>query len=691
MAHQTWPRRAGFLFAPVSLLAASAHAQAPANAQSPLEEVVVKAMLIDRTLDRVPAAVTVITQGDIQGAQPQIALDEALRRVPGVFMQDRYNFAQDLRISIRGFGARAQFGIRGVKVLVDGIPETLPDGQGAVDSIDLGSTKQIEVIRGPSSSMYGNAAGGVISVASEGAPAEGGPFTDLRVASGSNGYEKKQFKAGGQTDMVNFLVSASDMDLTGWRDQSKAINRQLTSRIDLDLGRNRDFLTIVNRTDQPQSDDAGALTAAQVLANPRQAFPANVTFHAGEAIRQTRVGFVYTAPAGEHGTFRARNYYAWRDFRNWLPVQANGIVDLQRKFVGGGFSYNYSGFWLDRPNRLVAGIDFDNQDDARKRFANLQGNRGALGFDQREHVTSQGMFIQDEISVSKKAQLTLGVRSDSVEFAVTDHYLADGFNDSGSRTFDDTSPMVGFTLQMTRKLSLYTTYSSSFETPTTTEFNKPDGTGGFNQNLNPQIAHNFEVGLRGTMSKRQRYEISVFSTKVKDELIPFEVPTSPGRNYYVNAGDSKHDGVEFLWISNPTEHMTATLSYTYSDFTFNSGKVIPGTAKNVLFGELSYRDPRGWFVSADATYAGDQFGDNTNSAFGKVGAYTLASLRMGWDFNLPKTVVSPYLGVDNLFDETYTANLRLNPVGVGTAAGRYFEPGPPRTAYAGISVHRRYR
>jgi iron complex outermembrane receptor protein len=301
------------------------------------------------------------------------------------------------------------------------------------------------------------------------------------------------------------------------------------------------------------------------------------------------------------------------------------------------------------------------------------------------------VFLQDELSLSKRAQLTLGVRSDSVEFAVTDHYLADGFNDSGSRTFDDTSPMVGFTLQMTPHLSLYTTYSSSFETPTTTEFNKPDGTGGFNQNLNPQIAHNFEVGLRGTMTKRQRYEVAVFSTKVKDELIPFEVPTSPGRNYYVNAGDSKHDGVEFSWISNPTDQLTATVSYTYSDFSFNSGKVIPGTAKNVLFGELAYRDPRGWFVSTDVTYVGDQFGDNNNTAFGKTDAYSLASLRWGWDFTLPKTVVSPYVGVDNLLDETYTANLRLNPVGVGTAAGRYFEPGPPRTAYAGVSIHRRYR
>src|SRR6185503_18706989 len=227
-------------------------AQTPATNE--LEEIVVTATVLERTLGRTPAAVSVIGEDDIQLGRQQLGLDEALSRVPGVLMQDRYNFAQDLRVSIRGFGARAQFGIRGIKVLVDGIPETLPDGQGAVDSIYLGATKQIEVIRGPSSSMYGNAAGGVISVSSEGAPV-GGPFTELRVAGGSNGYTKKQFKAGGQTDAVNFLVSASDMDLDGWRAQSKAINRQLTSRLDFDLGKNRDFLIIINRTDQPQSDD----------------------------------------------------------------------------------------------------------------------------------------------------------------------------------------------------------------------------------------------------------------------------------------------------------------------------------------------------------------------------------------------------------------------------------------------------
>ena len=672
-------------FAPLSLLPLAASAQSDTAQKVPLDEIVVTATLIDRTLDRVPAAVSVITQDDIQLGRQQLALDEALAQVPGLFMQNRYNFAQDLRVSIRGFGSRAQFGIRGIKVLVDGIPETLPDGQGAVDSIDLGATKQIEVIRGPSSSMYGNAAGGVISLTTESAGAD--PYAEFRVAGGTYDYQKWQFKTGGNTDRLDYMVSVSDMEIDGYRAQSRAVNRQATGRFDLDLGKDRSFLTVVNLTDQPQSDDAGGVTRAQAEANPRAAFPNNVAFHAGEDIEQQRLGFVYTAPAGEHGSIKARNYYAWRDFGNLLPVQNSGIVDLQRGFVGGGFSYNYDGFWLDRPNRLVSGIDFDDQDDDRRRYDNLNGVQGVLRFDQNEHVTSQGVYLQDELSLSKNVQLTMGVRFDQVEFEVTDHYFVDGLNDSGSRDLDNTSPMVGVTFQVAPRLSMYATYSTSFETPTTTEFNKPDGTGGFNQALEPQVAENIEVGLRGALGERQRYEIAVFTIDVKDELIPFEVPTSPGRNYYQNAGKSQHDGIEFSWTANPTDRLQSTVSYAYSDFTFNNGLVIPGTAENTLFAELSYTNPRGWFVAGDALFIDEQYGDNQNSAAGLVDSYTVANLRAGYQADLGKFVLSPFVGVNNLFDETYTANVRLNPVGVGTAAGRYFEQAPTRNAYAGVSLN----
>jgi iron complex outermembrane receptor protein len=710
-------RRVAYPLLPLALVAATAGAQEAPSPANALDEIIVTATLLDRTVDDVPAAVSVISQDDIQLARQQLALDEALSRVPGVFMQNRYNFAQDLRVSIRGFGARAQFGIRGIKVLVDGIPETLPDGQGSVDSLDLGASSQIEVIRGPSSSLYGNASGGVISVISESGTAE--PFAELRVSGGDYDFQKVQFKTGGETDRLGYLVSLSDSEIQGYRGQSEAKNTLFTSRFDLDLGKDRNLLTVLNYTDQPVSDDAGALpevvtatpdACGNVLTNPRSPWCGNVQFDAGESLEQTRLGFVYSTPVGQNGSIKARNYYAWREFGNLLPGIVNaptllsGIVDLERTFIGGGVSYTYDGFWLDRPNRLIAGLDFDDQDDDRRRYNNVRGVQGALGFDQNEHVTSHGVFLQNELSVTEAMRITFGVRFDEVEFEITDRFLTDGINDSGSLNFDDTSPMLGLVVDLTPNLNLYATYSSAFETPTTTELNKPDLSGGFNANLVPQVATNLETGLRGRVGDKNRYEISLFTIDVEDELIPFAVPGSPGRNYYQNAGESTRDGVEFSWVANPTDTLRTTVSYTYSDFTFTefvdaagvsyAGKVIPGTSENLLFGEIEYRHPKGWFAAADVLYTDDQYGDNANAFL--IPGYTIANLRLGYDAQLGDFFVSPFLGVNNLTDESYAANVRLNPANCtaanrAAATCRFREPGPTRNAYAGVTVGWKFR
>lgn len=667
-------------------LAMAANAQAQAPAQRPLEEIVVSAMRIDTTLARAPAAVSVIGQDDIQLAKQQLALDESLNRVPGLFMQNRYNFAQDLRVSIRGFGARANFGIRGVKILVDGIPETLPDGQGSVDSIDLGATSQIEVLRGPSSSLYGNASGGVIAVTSELAPDE--PFADVRLTAGDYGFRKIQVKAGGQTDKVGYLVSLSDSELDGYREQNRAENTQLTGRFDFDLGQDRQFLTVVNFTDQPVSDDPGGISAAQAAANPRSARDANLTYDAGEYLEQSRIGFVYSMPVGENSELSARNYYVWRDFGNKLPFTGGGIVELDRFFAGGGLTYSHDGFLLDRPNQLVFGFDFDNQDDDRMRFDNNAGLQGALTFDQNETVRSQGIYIQDQLSLTRSTDLTFGIRFDQVEFDVTDRFLGDG-DDSGTIELDDVSPMLGIAVALTDQLSIYGNYSSAFETPTTTEFNNPSGGGGFNPNLDPQVARNLEVGLRGSVNGRHRYEVAVFNIDVEDELIPFEVPGSPGRDYFVNAGASTRNGLEFSLVSRPTDRLRATVSYTYSDFEFDEfesfdGNVIPGTPENVIFGELTYEDPRGWFGSFDVIMIDKQFTNNANTVTND--SYTLSNLRFGFARELNGMTLSPFIGINNLFDETYNANVRINAFG-----GRFFEPGPDRNAYAGVNMSFSFR
>ena len=676
------------LLAATALIPALASAQDnPAASVDNLEEIVVQATRMSRPLDSVPAAISVVNQAQIQLGRQQLGLDEALNRVPGVFMQNRYNFAQDLRVSIRGFGARSAFGIRGVKILVDGIPETLPDGQGQVDSIDLGAAQQIEVLRGPSSSYYGNASGGVISVTSERGPET--PFANLRFSAGEYGAQKFQAKTGGQTERVNYFVSFSDSQIDGYREHSETENTQLSGRLEFDLGDRGSLLAVANYTDQPVSNDPGGINIAQAQADPRSARDRNLSFDGGEALEQTRLGFVYTLTVGQGSELQVRNYYVSRDFNNRLPFFGGGAVDLQRFFAGGGISYTQQGSLGGRPNRVVVGLDYDDQDDHRRRFNNDMGVLGALSLDQNEHVTSSGLFIQDELSISENVRLSFGVRFDQVEFDVGDRFLGNG-DDSGVRKLDDVSPMVGLLANLSPDVTVYGTYSTSFETPTTTEFANPSGAGGFNPLLEPQAATNLEVGLRGGVGSRTRYELAVFDIGVEDELIPYEIPSSPGRDFFANAGRSNRTGLEATLISQPTDRIGVTLSYTYADFTFAdflddngndySGNRIPGTVEQLVFAELSYRHPAGWFGALDALHVGDQFANNANSV--ADGAYTLSNLRLGFDANRGGATFSPFVGVNNLFDQSYNSNIRLNAFG-----RRYYEPGPGRNIYAGVAVN----
>ena len=689
-------KRCGLILVPCIVSAALpglVHAQTTPQSASEIETIVVEATRMSRPLDQVPGAVSVVSQDEIQLGRQQLGLDEALTRVPGLFMQNRYNFAQDLRISIRGFGARAAFGIRGIKILVDGIPETLPDGTGQVDSIDLGATRNIEVIRGPSSSLYGNASGGVISITSEDGPEV--PFISARLAAGENDFQKLQMKAGGQTDRVNYFLSLSDTEIDGYRAHSQAENTQFSGRFNFDLGNERSLLAVVNTTDQPISNDPGGINAAQAAADPSSARDRNVAYDTGEALDQERIGFVYSTPIGDSGELAARTYLVWRDFQNKLPqFPVADAVDLERFFAGGGVTYTRTGTLGGMPNRLIMGFDTDDQDDERKRFLNDQGTLGPLLFDQDENFTARGVFLQNELSLSDQLQFTLGLRYDEVEYSVTDNFLGDG-DDSGRREMDDVSPMLGIVYGLSPTLSLYGTVSTAFETPSTTDFANPSGGGGFNPTLNPQSATNFEVGLRGTVGDRHYYELAVFDVNVDDELVPTDVD---GRNFFENAGESSRTGIELAFVSNPTDRIRASLSYAYTDFEFDdfrvvsvdaggvptvvddfSGNVIPGTVEHLLFGEVSYTHPSGWFGAFDLLYVGEQFANNANTV--EVDAYTVANVRVGFERAIGSTIVSPFFGINNLFDESYNANIRLNAFGA-----RYFEPAPDQNIYAGVSV-----
>jgi len=651
-----------------------------------LGPIVITPTRVEKSSDEIPAAISVIGQEEIQLGSEQLGLDESLGRVPGLFTLNRYNFAQDLRLSIRGFGARSSFGIRGIKVIVDGIPETLPDGQGSVDGIDIGSTSQITVIRSPSSSLYGNASGGAILIESERGTLT--PFAEARATFGDYNFRKQQLKTGGDTGKLNYLLNLSNTTTDGYRDQSKFENTQLNTRFESRLSASSSLLTTIHHTDQPVADDPGGLTAEEAASDPSQARARNQLFDAGEELEQTRIGLLYKTSLSENHDLEARIYNTDRDFNNKLPFEDGGIVKLDRDFYGTGIKYTAEGDLANKSNRFLVGIDYDRQDDDRRRFDNLQGATGEQTFEQDELVTSLGVFLQNETQFSDIAEFTFGIRYDEVKFDVNDQFLADG-DDSGKINFYQVSPMAGISIRYGSNTHLYATISSAFETPTTTELANPDG-GGFNQSLDAQESTNYEVGIK-TSGLGYRFEAALFHIDIDNELTPFELPTQPGRTFYENAGSSSRNGLELSYTLQFAEQFSLSTAYTYSDFTFDrftdangnefDGNQSPGIPQDLLYLDLSWFGDSGFYAKWDVTYTGDIYADNANQT--SVESSTVSNLRLGHNAVYDDWEVTSFLGVNNLFDEDYNDNIRINAFG-----GRYFEPAPERNAYIGITVRR---
>ncbi|MFQ5946203.1 MAG: TonB-dependent receptor family protein, partial [Anaerolineae bacterium] len=654
-----------------------------AGEQEPLElqPVVVTAPRVATPLTRVPAAISVVEQEDIQQGQQTIGLDESLVRVPGVFPQNRFNFAQDLRLSIRGFGARSAFGIRGIKILVDGSPATLPEGQSQVDSLDLGSAKRIEVMRGPVSALYGNASGGVISIITEDGPPR--PFVEARTSFGEFGLWKTQLKSGGQAGPLNYLVNVSRLELGGFRDQSRTESVVFNSKLRLDIDDSSDLIALINVVDSPRADDPGGLTREQVEADRRQAAPLNLRFRTGEEVTQGRFGLVYRRQLGLYD-LEVTGYYTAREFRNSIPFR---VVEFDRGVIGGGIKYGYGGRLLSHGSRLTVGIDVGHQDDRRRNFNNVGGEPGeTLSLFQDERVTSIGPYVQEEFDLVDNLTLLLGGRYDNVRFAVDDFLTSDG-DDSGSRTFAELSGRFGLVYTPFPELNPYVNIAESFETPTTTELvNRPGGGGGINPEIEPQKSINYEIGVKGQAFQRLAYELALFFIFLQDELIRFEDDT--GRAFFRNVGKSRRDGVELGLSLQVIEGLRASLAYTYLDATFREfvkdgvdleGNAVPGLPPHQVHGELFYRHPLGFYGGIDVLYVNEFFVDDENTE--KNDAYTVANLRLGYEHRFGGWTVSPFFGIQNLFDEQYNSNVRINAFG-----DRFFEPAPDLNVYGGLTV-----
>lgn len=652
-----------------------------AMADDTLDEIVVSATRLETSVRDAARAVSVVDQERIQNGTQQLGLDEVLSAVPGLYLQNRYNFAQDLRISLRGFGARSGFGVRGVKLVVDGIPETLPDGQAQVDSIDLGSARRIEVLRGPASSIYGNASGGVIAIESE--LGHDSDFIEGSLAAGELGFSRVGLKTGGKAGEVDYLFNLSRMEFDGWREHSDARGTLLNTKVALPLGNDR--LTVAfNYSDQPEAQDPGGVNAAQAAADPRSARDVNVQFDAGEAIDQQRIGFVYERER-DAGTLSVRNYYTWRDFANKLPFNGGGIVEFDRFVYGAGVSYRFGDVLPDAWN-VVVGFDADRQDDDRIRFNNEDGAYGDVSFEQREQVSSNALYLQAQYTINDMWGVSAGLRYDELEFDVTDRLLADG-DDSGVVDFDQLSPSLGVNVDLGGHI-LFANWSSSFETPTTTELANPDASGGFNQALEPQTADNIEIGFK-TGTETLFFEVTAFQIDVEDELVPYELAAFPGRDFFENAGRSDRRGIETALSWQHDSGFGVDAAWTWSDFSYDeftddngndfSGRLLPGLPEHFGYLGLNYRGADGLAATLEAIYSGKLYADNANSA--EVDAYTVTNLRVYREFGFERWNVRPHIGINNLFDERYNSNIRINAFG-----SRYYEPAPDRNIYAGVTV-----
>jgi iron complex outermembrane recepter protein len=652
----------------------------------------------------VPFAVTRVTPDSLRPGQSRTSIDEILADVPGVLSTDRANPAQDPRISIRGFGARSAFGVRALHVRRDGLPLTMPDGQTAIDAVELESVESVEVIRGPASSIYGNAAGGVIELHSRHLVSQ--PVTGWGRAVASSHWNRLSAGTIGGSGPIRHQVTLSRRSTSGPREYASATATGFHGRAAIG-GPDRTLTLVTSLYDLPWADAPGALTLEELESDPTLADPAGIRRRAGKEVRQRQAGLVGEWRLGKtelaatlHGLTRA--------VRNPLPFR---VVDFDRVALGTGFRATQSFGDRGRPHLLSGGFDFQRQDDDRYNYANcadtimpaaatancprVGDQRGQLLLDQRELVSGLGIFTRGDFAMSERLRGSVGVRFDRISFGLRDRFLSDERDDSGSRVLAAVSPAAGLNFRAGALHSLYGNIAMAFETPTTTELtNQPDGSAGMNRELSPQRSLTAEIGARGYIATLW-YDIALYSSRIDDELVPFEVPGGAGRRYFRNAGRTSRRGGEAAldWSAGISSAAVRWgLVYTRSAFRYDdyeilapsgnvtsfTGNRVPGVPEHQLRARTTLIRGR-WFLGGDAVMAGRSFADDANTV--SVDGYTVVNIRLGAIGLLRNPSLSPAIEFGNVFDARYTPSIVINAQG-----GRFYEPAPGRRLTISLSA-----
>lgn len=661
-----------------------AHAQTDTTLNQWLDSVTITAARMTNPEQKTPYALSVSDQFYLQTGQRQLSINEALQNIPGLIALNPDNFAQDLRVSIRGFGARSAFGIRGVKILVDGLPESTPDGQAQVDNIDLGTFSRMEVMRGASSSLYGNAAGGVISFYSGGLAPK--PYIELGLTSGSFGLQRYQLKTEWKKGKLGGLLHVAHSQTEGYRAQSAMQNTLIYNRLQWSISPKTTLKLIYNYVFSPKADDPGALTRAEADDDRRAARDRNLTFATGESVEQGKVGAILSHQLAPRQHLQVKGFFLDRSFSNKLPFENGGVVQLRRAYTGGGVAYDYQN--KQNNYRLKVGIDIENQRDNRQRYNNLQGSQGNQTFYQIESFANTGVFVLQDIEFSPVLKFNLGARYDFIKMKAQDRFLSNG-NGSGEQLFNAFNPSVGLVYSIAPIANVYANFSTSFETPTLSELStNPVGADGFNLDLKPQQTTSYELGIKWLVPKKWHCTLALFQIKVRNELLPFELAAFPQRTFYNNAGVSTRQGIETSLKYMPMVGLLFEANYTFSHFVFDNfvddnqdyaGKKLPGIPQHMAYLGARYVHPKGGYVALNARFNGSMFANNANSVLDP--GYQLVNMSMGWKKSWKNVGIEPFFGIRNLLNMKYTSNLRINAFG-----GRFYEPGASINFYGGMRL-----
>ena len=709
------------LFVLCAVFAAPVAAQAPvARDTTPgdtttvtLPEITVTVTRSPETVIRVPAAIAVVGRWDIQGAQATLGLDEALANLPGVYVANRYNYSLDQRLSIRGAGSRANFGLRGVKVLLDGIPQTLPDGQSQLTNVDFANLQRIEVLRGSASSLYGNASGGVLSLTSESAAP--GPFSQsIRAVGGSFGLFKIQGRTTARRGASSGTLSLSRTQVDGFRQNSATEFTQLNMGANYLLGSATILGARFGYTGAPQAQNPGALTRTEVGANPDSAAANNILRRADKDVSQGQLAFTVRHSTGR-GQWDLAVFGILRNLDNPIaapPPTGTGptigtYVAIDRKVYGLRASTDQRLGASERAPRITAGVDMQRLRDDRTNSRAIAGVPDTLILDQQERVIEIGPFVQVHYSPIEDLVIGLGGRYDNVRFAVQDYHMTDGVDNTGARTMDAFSGNGGIVWVRDHRFSPYFNISTSFETPTTTELaNQPNTSGGFNSSLDPQRTVNYEAGVRGTAGP-VTYSATGYLSRVRDAIVQYEEVS--GRAYFTNAGKVKNDGLELGVSGRVNSHLLLFGNYTWSNFRFGKyriaqsannaivvdtldGNKLPGVPKAFIRLGLRAGPVRGVSLDLDHTMATSMFADDQNTlyvaGFGSPSGGEIRGLgngvtnaRISWEGRAGGAWIRPFIGVNNLWDRSYVGSFTINGV-----FGRVFETAPGRNWYLGGEI-----